>query len=49
MRTALGGFQGAMASLTATQLGAQAVKAAVDQAGIAPELNTQGYSSISTK
>jgi len=38
MRTALGGFQGAMASLTATQLGAQAVKAAVDQAGIAPEL-----------
>ncbi len=38
MRTALGGFQGSMASLTATQLGAAAVKSAVDHAGISSDL-----------
>src|SRR5450755_2749065 len=35
-RTPLGAFQGDFASLTAAQLGAVAIKAAVDRAGIAP-------------
>lgn len=33
-RTPMGGFQGALATLTATELGAAAVKAAVERAGI---------------
>ena len=36
-RTPMGGFQGALAGATATQLGATAVKAAVERAGVAPE------------
>lgn len=36
-RTPMGGFQGALASLKATELGASAVKAAVERAGISGE------------
>jgi acetyl-CoA C-acetyltransferase len=36
-RTPMGGFQGALAGAPATQLGATAVKAAVERSGIAPE------------
>jgi len=36
-RTAVGSFSGALSSLSATQLGAAAIKAAVSQAGIKPE------------
>lgn len=36
-RTPMGGFQGALAGATATQLGAAAVKAAVERAGVAPD------------
>ena len=36
-RTAVGGFQGALAALTAPQLGAEAIKAATAKAGIAPD------------
>ncbi|HRO36344.1 acetyl-CoA C-acetyltransferase [Thauera sp.] len=36
-RTPLGGFQGDLASLTTPQLGAIAIKAAVERAGLAPE------------
>jgi acetyl-CoA C-acetyltransferase len=36
-RTAIGGFQGAFASLTAPQLGSAAIQAAVSRAGIEPE------------
>ena len=36
-RTPMGGFQGALASVAATQLGATAVRAAVERAGVAPE------------
>ncbi len=36
-RTPIGGFQGDFAALTAPQLGAAAIRAAVDRAGIAPE------------
>src|SRR5215470_8285462 len=36
-RTAIGGFQGAFASLTAPQLGSSAIKAAVLRAGIKAE------------
>ena len=36
-RTPMGGFQGALASVAATQLGATAVRAAVDRAGVAAE------------
>jgi acetyl-CoA C-acetyltransferase len=35
-RTPIGGFQGALASVSATQLGATAVKAAVERAGVDP-------------
>ena len=35
-RTPLGAFQGALASVPAQQLGARAIRSAVDQAGIAP-------------
>ena len=36
-RTAMGGFQGAFASLTAPQLGSAAIKAAVERAGVKPD------------
>ncbi len=36
-RTAIGGFQGAFAPLTAAQLGSAAIKAALQRAGVAPE------------
>jgi acetyl-CoA C-acetyltransferase len=36
-RTAIGGFQGAFATLTAAQLGSAAIKAALQRAGVAPE------------
>ena len=36
-RTAIGGFQGAFASLTAAQLGSAAIKAALQRAGLQPE------------
>jgi acetyl-CoA C-acetyltransferase len=36
-RTPMGGFQGALGSVSATTLGATAVKAAVERAGIAPD------------
>ena len=36
-RTAMGGFQGAFAPLTAPQLGSAAIKAAVQRAGLKPE------------
>ncbi len=38
VRTPMGAFQGVFGSLTAPQLGAVAIKAAVERAGIAPEL-----------
>src|ERR1700733_2539871 len=36
-RTPMGGFQGSLAGASATELGAVAVKAAVERAGVAPE------------
>ncbi len=42
-RTPMGGFQGALASLSATQLGACAVGAAVERAGAAQELVERIY------
>lgn len=36
-RTPMGGFQGSLAGATATELGAAAVRAAVERAGVAPE------------
>lgn len=36
-RTAMGGFQGVMSGLTAPQLGAAAIRAAVERAGISPD------------
>jgi acetyl-CoA C-acetyltransferase len=36
-RTPMGGFQGALSSVKATELGAAAVKAALERAGLAPE------------
>lgn len=36
-RTPMGGFQGALAGMKATDLGAAAVKAAVERAGVAPD------------
>jgi acetyl-CoA C-acetyltransferase len=36
-RTPMGGFQGALSSVKATELGAVAVKAALERAGVAPE------------
>ena len=35
-RTPMGGFQGALATVKATELGAAAVRAAVERAGVAP-------------
>jgi acetyl-CoA C-acetyltransferase len=40
-RTPMGGFQGALGSVSATALGAIAVKAAVERSGIAPDLIQQ--------
>ena len=37
VRTPVGKFQGGLKSMTATQLGAVAVKAAVERAGLSPE------------
>ncbi len=37
VRTAIGGFQGAFAPLTAPQLGSAAIKAAVDRSGLKPD------------
>ncbi|MFT3836049.1 MAG: thiolase family protein [Myxococcaceae bacterium] len=37
-RTPIGAFQGALASLTAPQLGAVAIKAALERAGVKPEM-----------
>ena len=42
-RTPMGGFQGELASLAAPQLGAVAVKAAVERAGIAPADVQEAY------
>ena len=36
-RTPMGGFQGALAGASATELGAAAVKSAVERSGVAPE------------
>src|SRR5690606_33234297 len=36
-RTPMGGFQGDLASLSAPQLGAAAIRAAVERSGVAPE------------
>ena len=40
-RTAVGAFQGALSSMTAPQLGAVAIKAALERAGVKPELVDQ--------
>jgi len=42
-RTPVGAFQGALSSLTAPQLGAVAIKAALERAGVKPELVEQVY------
>ena len=42
-RTPMGGFQGALAGATATQLGATAVKAAVERAGVSPDMIERIY------
>ena len=42
-RTPMGGFQGALTGVKATELGAVAVKAAVERAGVAPEKIEQIY------
>ena len=42
-RTPMGGFQGAFSGVKATELGATAVKAAVERAGVAPEKIDQIY------
>ncbi|GAA0619533.1 acetyl-CoA C-acyltransferase [Brevundimonas kwangchunensis] len=42
-RTPMGGFQGALTGVKATDLGAAAVKAAVERAGVAPEKVDQIY------
>jgi acetyl-CoA C-acetyltransferase len=42
-RTPMGGFQGALSGVKATELGAVAVKAAVERAGVAPEKVDQIY------
>lgn len=42
-RTPMGAFQGSLAALSAPQLGAAAVKAAVERAGVAPDLVERCY------
>ena len=41
VRTPMGGFQGELKSLTAPQLGAAAIKAAVERAGVASDASTK--------
>lgn len=43
VRTPIGSFGGSLSSLTATQLGAKAIKAALEKAGVAPELVQEVY------
>ncbi len=43
VRTAIGAFGGALSSKTATQLGAEAIKAAVEKAGIKPDQVQEVY------
>ncbi len=43
VRTPIGSFGGALAEITATQLGATAVKAAVERAGVDPKLISEVY------
>lgn len=42
-RTPIGAFQGALSSMTAPQLGAVAIKAALERAGVKPELVEQCF------
>ncbi len=42
-RTAIGKFQGALSAIPATQLGAIAIKAAVERAGLDPSVITEAY------
>lgn len=42
-RTPMGGFQGALAEVSAPELGAVAVRAAVERAGVAPEMVDRIY------
>ena len=42
-RTPMGGFQGALSGATATQLGATAVKAAVERSGVDPAIIDRIY------
>lgn len=42
-RTAIGAFQGALSSMSAPQLGAVAIKAALERAGVKPELVEQVF------
>ena len=42
-RTPMGGMQGALADVSATDLGATAVKAAVERSGVAPESFDRTY------
>lgn len=43
VRTPIGSFGGSLSSLTATQLGAKVIKAALEKAGVAPELVQEVY------
>ena len=43
VRTPIGSFNGSLSSLSATQLGAKAIKAALEKAGIAPEIVQEVY------
>jgi acetyl-CoA C-acetyltransferase len=43
VRTPIGSFGGSLSSLTATQLGAKAIKAALEKAGVSPELVQEVY------
>jgi acetyl-CoA C-acetyltransferase len=43
VRTPIGAFNGALASLTAPQLGSIAIKGALEKAGVAPELVQEVY------
>jgi len=42
-RTPMGGFQGALANVSATELGATAVRAAVERSGVDPALIDRIY------
>lgn len=42
-RTPMGGFQGSLSALSATEIGAAAIKAAVEQAGLKPEQVDEVY------